>query len=237
MAVFRGVAINSGGTANLSLDANKDPLAVATDHVAVSGVAWNDSNAQASAALVVSGTSAIVSPAVWPPSSTPFAAAPSQLLVASDLYAMSGSASGNFPFHKRRIDRYQHLPSDVALVLPDILEAGAGATTKTPYVRADVSFTPIAGAAVYEGELDQVTRRVELIMTAAWAGAASPVKWLEPDLTGVSGWDDSWALATGVSTTWLATAIATDRDPLSTPDATWDGAVITNTTRFGFTTP
>lgn len=138
-----------------------------------------------------------------------FPAIPTNQLLATDLHFLQVIATppGAAPTSSRIVAAYFHNPADKTVTLGAALTgASASVLATTPYVRLGASYTPqpdyntLWGALFSQGT-GATTRTVNVEMTAGYAGTG-PVALNTPDLSAAAGWSNTWALVTGVSTSW-----------------------------------
>lgn len=78
-----------------------------------------------------------------------------------------------------------------------------------PYARVQASYAVQAEYNRYfTGDFQQTSnnRHSQIQMTSGWLAGAANAQLAVPDLSAVTGWNNAWGLATGVSTHWTVTA-------------------------------
>lgn len=92
-----------------------------------------------------------------------------------------------------------------ALTMPTVTSLGGGRLQAVYPIQAAYNRYWIAS-------FDQTTidRRAEIEMTSAWLGGGGTATLAMPDLSGVGGWNPSWALAPGTSTSWTVSGTGWD---------------------------
>jgi hypothetical protein len=111
----------------------------------------------------------------------------------------------------------------------------AAATSPNALLRAQYTLQPEYDDAItinYQQGNAATLRFVIISFTGGYLGSASTLDHTQADLTGLSGWDDTWGLATGTMTTWAL--VGMDYGGIL---GQLDGAITTMATRNGTITP
>jgi len=100
-----------------------------------------------------------------------------------------------------------HTFGNVTLTLPPLLTTPTLEVVAGPYLRERVTFSTIP--AIYNSSVSlrytEGRHVMQVVASIAYAGAGNPVLTM-PDLSGVAGWQNSYAYATGAAGTWFASA-------------------------------
>jgi hypothetical protein len=141
-----------------------------------------------------------------PDTTLTYATVPAAQAVATDHYAgaLSAGVVGNATHRSIAFDF--KTPIDVDLTLATLpADPQVTVAASTPYVRLETKLAAYSNAAFYtftsnSSPAKGVAYAWSASMDAAYVGAASPVAYTMPDLSGVAGWKNAWALPAGIST-------------------------------------
>ena len=131
---------------------------------------------------------------------------PSAALGPKDLHKLQVATGG--PDGKRRSAfKVLHAPVDVMLVPPLFLtSASAKSTATSPYARAEFAWSGAPkNSAMFFAAQQGLKAAYMLVTPGALAGRVS---FAHPDLSGVSGWNNAWGLATGMPTDYAIFALS-----------------------------
>jgi len=167
----------------------------------------------------------------------PYLALPADKLLAGDLERLHVSANGNTSrtadlYFRTPTDRTVTLGSQIATPTISVIAGGAAPRLRARYV-AQVDYDKLSSI-VYNQPTS--TGFIAVSMTPAYAALAGGYDLDLPDLTGVSGFDPSWALKTGVIN-WTANRVGGTL-PLAHDAKPVDGATrVTSLTQGTITVP
>jgi trimeric autotransporter adhesin len=189
-------------------------------------------------------TVGIGSSATGPTTTRTFWGVPSSRQVAGDLHSLMVTATPNVsgaPTELRSATSYFAAAADQVISLgPSHTAVTVATVAGTPYARLRGSFTPQtsynrAFSALFT-QGGAVTRSVTVSLSAGYL-SSGVVDLTIPDLTAAAGFNTSWMLSTGVSTSWTVSSLGwmNPNGILSTPIV--DGALLQAAARMGTITP
>jgi hypothetical protein len=134
----------------------------------------------------------------FPSDETTWRAIPAAFLEPGDLQSVIAVGAD------RSARRYGHASEPVTLTLRENRVAASSSvqmSAAAPYPRLSATFTPDPDATVHmfwwSSPLPVPNRTWRITMTPGWIGDATTVTIDTPALSGVTGWNDAWAAATG----------------------------------------
>jgi hypothetical protein len=140
----------------------------------------------------------------------PYYALPEAQLAAGDLQELIATAHGGTPSASRSVLVYFRSPVDRTLEFgPDIMTPTFTTVATTPSWRIRAHFVP---QDAYDREASVVyssdgPSNVAVLMTAAYAAHQGGYDLVNPELSGVAGFDPAWALPLQPSVRWLANRV------------------------------
>lgn len=191
-ALLRGLVVEEGATTTAEIDLDADGFVPEIHQVRVEGVIPPGS-ASASVALVTSNSGVLGGAAVdGDYAAVPFAHVDDDDLVHASASEVMADGGGTIS-----VATFFASPADVDLRLPPLLDpAELSVATTEPYLRLETSFVPWPEATVYACYVYEATgaRSVGWRATPGWLGDGPSLSVAFPDMSGVEGWDDSWAV-------------------------------------------
>lgn len=161
-------------------------------------------------------------------------ALPESELAPGDLQELVATAHGGTPNASRSVRLHFRSPVDRALAFgPDIIAPTFATVATTPSLRLRARFVP---QAAYDREAsiaysDAGPGSVAVSMTAAYAALQGGYDLVNPDLSGVAGFEPGWGLEPTTSLRWSAYRIGGTLglgiDPVPTEGAIWRAASTT----------
>ncbi len=167
----------------------------------------------------------------------PFAAVPTAKQFGNDIHNLSATAETGTT--TRLIERYFKAPTNLSVTLPSPFgNASVRVAATTPYTRFTASWDAYSGAQAYFaqfGEGGGIDLRQRLVsnpqlsrpkkrsrqaiqafsrswfvgLSAGWLGGQT--SYTLPDLSGLSGWNNSWGIPAGSQVPWEVGAVVTNR--------------------------
>jgi uncharacterized membrane protein len=167
-----------------------------------------------------------------------YAAIPSSRTIAGDLHIVSGQAitlQGFEPVSARATATVFRDATNTQVTLGAVLSAATvNNVAGAPYARLRMQLTRQSDYNnFWSASYDQTGRSVSISMSAAYLGSAGTFDVTIPDFTSVSGWMNTWGPATGISTSWVASAFGW----VVGGGQTVEGAISRTGLRFGNVTP
>jgi len=192
-ALLRGLVVEEGATTTAEIDLDADGFAPEIHDVRIEGVI-PPGNAAASVALSTPNGGGLGDTRA---ADGDYAAVPLAHVGIDDLFHAGASEvipDGGGTIH---VGTFFTSPADVDLRLPPLLDpAELTVAASEPYLRLETSFLPYPEATIYGCYVYEATgaRSVGWRATPGWLGDDPSLSVAFPDMSGVEGWDDSWAL-------------------------------------------
>lgn len=235
IALVHDVEVTNGNTTDVAISATTDADPNSTFTMAGTGALQGDEEPSHNARLwSKNGVNASVTY-----DTDSFGGVPASFLEARDVHVVNIVAWDAGEGTQRKVYVFNRQASNVEVPYPPAFALDSvGAASISPYVRIEADFPAHEDAAFYTIVLRQngVERIVAANITPGWLGGGDNLHWEEPDLSGVDGWDNGWALEDNVVTSVFAAAYtggdaafsAMQEFTLQTPPtADYDGLVVT----------
>jgi hypothetical protein len=206
--VRRNVNVQDGGTLDLLDFASNEAFDPASANLTVSGLGTTNSNIGSSLlgqarTETVNGFSAFA----VNNETIGYDAIPTDKLLSDEVQLLFGTVSTSTEHLESGV--YFRTVTDRNLTFgPTLSDPTFSIVSSDPYLRPRVQ---LPGQSSYDGEVDvfyeQDSRSAFIFQTAGYAGGL-PATWdiQLPDLSGVAGFDNTWALSSSAGTTWSVTA-------------------------------
>lgn len=250
LMIVRDIEVTQGSTTGTSINLGN---AIAATTYSLIDVVGNEPGESASGSfgfMTANGTEGAVARGSMP---TTYAALPTSEVMPNELYTINIQTTDLTEGTTRQVRRFQHTPQDVNINLPPFFAATSVTTATTdPVVLARFTIDLRPTGRLYDAKLQQNVPKREILWTATrgWIGEdETTYTWEQPDLTGLVGWQNIWALEDDVEAVHSMSEMTGDTaDPiqwlanypdhtLTRPRATWSGDRITRSTTTGNFTP
>jgi hypothetical protein len=180
----------------------------------------------------------------------PYYGVPEGQLIAGDLHytqvvGFNPSGAGSTPPPTRQVAvAYRQVQDRTVTLGPVLVDPTISTVGTAPYARLRAQWTLQAeyNRFVYvvfsqPNVVSENARSFQLGATDGYLAGAASVDFTMPDLSGVSGWNNAWGLATGANTIWTTTGTGWQGTGIiNFPDLT-DGTQLLSATRSGEVTP
>jgi hypothetical protein len=180
----------------------------------------------------------------------PYYGVPEGQLIAGDLHytqvvGFNPSDAGSTPPPTRQVAvAYRQVQDRTVTLGPVLVDPTISTVGTAPYARLRAQWTLQAeyNRFVYvvfsqPNVVSENARSFQLGATDGYLAGAASVDFTMPDLSGVSGWNNAWGLATGANTIWTTTGTGWQGTGIiNFPDLT-DGTQLLSATRSGEVTP
>lgn len=222
--VRRGVDFPNGATIPVLDFASEEALTPVSATLTIANFTGANDLFSTSGLQTANGTSMSLGAGVTQGHSATVYGLPTASQLGTDLYTFSAWATTSTA--ERMVTTYAASFGDQTANLgPTLTIPTITSVTPSTYLRFRVVLqTQAQYASMFAAEFDQTAtnRSVALRVSASYMGSATAWDVTMPDLSGATGWDSNWALASGEPVDWYVTAVGANFDPYS--EVPGDGA-------------
>ena len=245
LVIERGVEVSADSVAGAAID-REAVVAPTSFSLAVAGALASETVTSQVVFLTTRGTQGEVALGEAP---TGYLGLPPDQVADDELYRVQAAARDDAAGGLRVAWRFFHDAQNLTLPLPSPIEVTSVAAAETePYVRPAVRIDAGEGAHYHAVIYQGLDRSVSWNATRGWLGEVGEASWEQPDLSHLDGWDNGWALADNVETSFSVSEMTGDVDPSAMlgrfpesapflPSAAGDGSSLTSSTSLGEFTP